>query len=161
MVQSSVLAASRASASAFARRYGRIASPPLSGSWAPIEETIRKRVTPAASAASTHFTAAPRSTRLLALRAGARAGARREHDRVGAGDVRRRVLALQVAHDGDAAVRLDVARVVGVADQAAGRVALGREQADEVAGHLPVPAGDQHVHVRSSLRRPRTDWEAQ
>ena len=62
MVQSSELAASRASASALARRYGRMASTPPSGSWAPIEETIRNRVTPFASAASTHFTAAPRST---------------------------------------------------------------------------------------------------
>src|SRR5829696_5237617 len=62
IVQSSVLATTRASASAFARRYGRIDSGPASGSWAPIEDTITNRATPSCSAASTHLTAAPKST---------------------------------------------------------------------------------------------------
>ena len=59
IVHARPLARRRSSASAFARRYGRIASGPPSGSCAPIEETMTNRGTPSSSAASMHFTAAP------------------------------------------------------------------------------------------------------
>ena len=147
IVQSSELAATRASASALARRYGRIDSGPRSGSCAPIEETITKRATPAASAASTHLTGAAEVDGALALsaRAGPRAGG--EDDRVGAADVRLHLVALQVAEHRHAAVGLDVGGMVRIADQAARRVTVARQQADQAAGDLPMTAGDEDVHA--------------
>ena len=66
-----------------------------------------------------------------------------------------RVVVLEVAEHRDGAVGLEVGGVVGVADQAAGVVAGGGEQAEEMAGDLAVPAGDEDIHV-ARLPRCRT-----
>ena len=83
---------------------------------------------------------------LLALRPAAGPGARREHDRLRAADVRAQVIVLEIAEHGDGAVGHEVGGVVGVADQPAGVVAVGGEDSVEPAGNLSVASGDEDVH---------------
>jgi hypothetical protein len=61
--------------------------------------------------------------------------------------VRGRVVLLEVAQHRHGAVGLEVGRMVGVADQAAGVVAGSGELAEEMAGDLTVPAGDENIHA--------------
>ena len=70
-------------------------------------------------------------------------------------DVGRRVVVLEVAQDRRRAVRLEVGGVVGVADQPAAVVAGGGELAEEMAGDLAVPAGDEDIHADEANGR----WE--
>ena len=120
--------------------------PERSMSCIPIEETITKRSTPSSRAASTHLTARAEVDGLLALRPAAGPGARGEHDRLRAADVRAQVVVLEIAEHGDGAVGLEVGGVVGVADQPAGVVAVGGEDSVEPAGDLSVASGDEDVH---------------
>ena len=148
IVQSSELAATRSSASALARRYGRIASPPPLGIvGADRGDDHEARDAPAPRRPRRTSRRAPWST--VRLRSGPEPGPAPAANTMAsapvecaAGSSRSR----SQTH-GDAAVGLDVGGVVRVADQPAGGVAVGREHADEAAGDLAVSAGDQHVHA--------------
>ena len=98
----------------------------------------------------------------LALGPAAGAGAGGEHDRVGGAEVRGRVVLLEVAQHRHGAVGLEVGRVVGVADQAAGVVAGGGELPEEMAGDLSVPAGDEDIHATEATgaRVPAREYRA-
>ena len=110
----------------------------------------RSAPTPSASAASTHLTAAPRST--VRLRSGPEPGPAPAANTIASApptcgvDGRRARGRRRPATPPSASMS---AGVVGVADQPAGGVAVGRQQADEATGDLSVAAGDQYVHARS------------
>ena len=143
-------------------RAGTGASPPAppSGSWAPIEETITNRATPSSSAASTHFTAAPRSTVRLRSAPEPGPGARGEHDRVGAATWGRRPRAR--GRTGRRRRRRPRGRRRGPGcGSCRGPCGRRREQADQVAGDLPVAAGDQHVHAGPAYGDPVRNWKAE
>ena len=54
---------------------------------------------------------------------------------------------LEVAEHRHRAVGLEIGGVVGIADQAAAVVAVLGEEAEEMAGDLAVPAGDEDIHA--------------
>ena len=84
--------------------------------------------------------------RPLALRPAAGAGSGGEDDGVGARHRIGELLTLDVAEHGLRADRLEVARVVGVADHSARPVAALSEHPQQVLGDLAVASDDDDVH---------------